>query len=266
MRDNAMMLYHSIVTFWFKSRSIPVNWIGGITVFSLVGLSCIGAPEPRDKHQISCYLGSTNQAHYHTSTIGVNTNARFGRQPVDALSPFLKRVSYKLQLQGVKNYIKHRSLYTNHDYGYSVRIPVGQIGLQDPPPSPNHGFSIELSTKPKADIWVGGSYNGAEWASFDEAINSYIGYIKDQGGKNIKVVQKANTHLSRLSAIRFVLQYQADTSGEIMEREIVLAFRKDRKGDDIFYELILTSPSSLHKSYRRVLTELQQGWRLLPLP
>ena len=54
-----------------------------------------------------------------------------------------------------------RGRYTNVDYGYSVVIPDGLVGENDPAPAPNHGFGITLSSG--TNLWVDASYEAVPY-------------------------------------------------------------------------------------------------------
>jgi hypothetical protein len=163
--------------------------------------------------------------------------------------------------------------YSNYDYAFSVQIPKGMIGFGSC--DTNHGFGIDLSNptsrlwteRTRDDIWpqsylyVDASYNSAEWKSLDEAMTVKLEYLKDDGVKDIELVSKTSTHLAKLRSIRFVARY--NKSGEAMVNDVVLAFRE--RGD-ILYTLDLTTPISRYDKDRGIITQMQQAWRLQPLP
>jgi len=155
--------------------------------------------------------------------------------------------------------VKNR--YLNYDYAYSVRVPNGLTGSRSPSPFPNHGFGIQLSDEPKASISVDGSYNAAEWRSFDDAIKAHKGFFKHEVGSEVKVVARAPAVLGKLRAVRFTM-----TSNNREVREVLLAFRKAPGEDGIVYEIVLTTPTFRYAKDKHVLGELQRTFRLKSLP
>lgn len=151
--------------------------------------------------------------------------------------------------------------YSNYDYAYSVRIPKGLIGYRSPAPMPNHGFGIDLSKEADSQVWMDASYNSLEWASFDDAINTELDYLKEKDVSDIKLVRRVSTHLSRLRAVRFVIDYKR--SGIPMVREVILAFRN---ANDVVYTLNLRTTATRYPEDKKVMNELQKTFRLEPLP
>jgi len=132
--------------------------------------------------------------------------------------------------------VKNR--YSNYDYAYSVRIPKGLIGLRSPSPFPNHGFAIELSDQ--AIVSVDGSYNAAEWRSFDDAIKVHKDSFKREVGGEVKIVARVPTVLGGLRAIRFTMKPR---TGDPEVRDVLLAFREAPGEVGIVYEIVLTTPT-----------------------
>lgn len=159
-----------------------------------------------------------------------------------------------------------RGLYSNYDYAYSVLIPDGLNALIPAPPLPNHGFNITLFDKPKSYLWVDASYNASEWKSYNDVVKAHTGYVKDNGGTNIRVVQQSPTQLSTLKAVHFVIQYEDHVSNELVMRDVIFAFRREQGGDEINYEIVLIAPVSRYDEDKEVVIELQKTWRLGPLP
>jgi hypothetical protein len=162
--------------------------------------------------------------------------------------------------------------YSNYDYAFSVKVPKGMIGFGSC--DTNHGFGIDLSdptshlwtepshTWPHSYLYVDASYNGLEWQSLDEAMKANLEYLKDnERVTDIQLTSKTSTRLSKLRAIRFVTRF--NKSGEATVEDVVIAFRKDA---DIVYTIDLTTPASPYDKDKDTLNELQESWRLQPLP
>jgi len=159
-----------------------------------------------------------------------------------------------------------RGKYYNYGYAYSVIVPTGLTGVRSPAPLPNHGFGISLSNRPKSYVWVDGSYNAIEWKTFDEAISSHIGFVKEDGGADVQLINKSLTILASLRAVRFIIQYKAKDSNETMVQEVVLAFRKNSRDANMTYEIGLVAPESRYEQDRKVLVQMQRTWKLRRLP
>jgi hypothetical protein len=169
-------------------------------------------------------------------------------------------------VQDTADYLTVKGRYSNYDYGYSVRIPRGLTALQSRPPFPNHGFIIELSEHPKAELGVSASYNAAEWNSFDDAVNAHAGFFKSKVGGEVSVVARAPAVLGGLKAVRFTLKPKTSAAKDPEVREVLLAFRKAAGEVGIVYEIVLTTPSSRYDKDKQLLTDLQRTWRLQSLP
>lgn len=169
-------------------------------------------------------------------------------------------------VQQTSNYLVVKDRYSNYDYGYSVRIPAGLTALQSRPPFPNHGFVIQLSDHPKADLSVSASYNGAEWNSFDDAINAHLDYFKNKVGGEVGIVARVPVVLGGLRAIRFTMKPKTSAASDHEVREVLLAFRKAPGEVGIVYEITLTTPSSRYNKDKHLVSELQKTWRLKSLP
>jgi hypothetical protein len=162
--------------------------------------------------------------------------------------------------------------YTNFNYAYSVLVPKGMMGGTNPPPSPQHGFGIDLMHPtttdwikqegfPNAYVSVDGSYNSLEWASLDEAMQESLKFLSEDYG-NSRLLTKKRIRLGGLRALRFVASYRE--SGEEMIEDEIVAFRK--KGDDIVYSIDLRTPASRYARDKSVVTQIQNSWSTDPLP
>jgi len=157
--------------------------------------------------------------------------------------------------------VVHKGRYFNHNYGYSVFLPSGLIGTSDPPPLPQHGFGITLSRNPSAYIWVDGSFNAADWASLDEAIDYRLDTIKEREG-NSEVLSRISTRLHRLPAIRFTVRYKGPSTGEPIVEDVIIAIRKRRRDVGIVYATGLTTPESRYPKDKELLNRLLKTWRI----
>ncbi len=157
--------------------------------------------------------------------------------------------------------IYEQGLYYNYDYAYSVRIPNGMIGYRSPSPMPNHGFGVTLSKEDEAKVWMDASYNSFEWASFDDAIEANLSFLKDKDNSDIKLAHRVLTRLSGLRAVRFIVSYKRSEIQRI--EDVILALRKD---GGIVYTLDLSTTPSRYFEDKKVINKLCKRFRLKPLP
>lgn len=162
-------------------------------------------------------------------------------------------------------YKVRRGQYTNYEYGYTVSIPKGFVGISDPSPQPQHGFGITLSKQPKAEILVGGTYNAAEYESLDEAVDADLDWLKKQVTE-LEVLKRAPTTLGNLQAMQLMVRYKSPASGETMMRDLITAIRNRKEETGIVYEIGLTTPEARHDEDSKVFDQVVKTWTLKPLP
>lgn len=165
-----------------------------------------------------------------------------------------------------------RGRYTHFDYAYSVLVPAGMTGATDPPGGSQHGFGIDLTNPtttawterdslPKAYLYVEGSYNSAELASLDDAVQESLKFLKEKDGRS-RLLSKRRTRLGGLPAIRFTASY--DEGNEAMTEEEIIAFRGP--DSDIVYSIDLRTPASRYARDKSLVTQMQKSWLADPLP
>jgi hypothetical protein len=160
--------------------------------------------------------------------------------------------------------------YYNYNYGFSVDLPKGMIGVRSPAPMPNHGFVIDLENPQasKSDrnssstLSVEASYNSAMWESFDDAIKDELNWVSE-GGNRIKSLSKIPICLAGLRAMRFVQVYENNRGLAI--NDVTLAFRKEH-GEEVIYTIYLNTPLSRYEQDKSAVVYLQKTWCLQPLP
>ncbi|HEV8370234.1 MAG TPA: hypothetical protein VGQ39_19940 [Pyrinomonadaceae bacterium] len=154
-----------------------------------------------------------------------------------------------------------KGLYSNDEYGYSLRIPDPFIAYRSPEPMPNHGFAIDLSKRDDATVWVDGMYNALEWASLNQAARANLEYLHDPEVTDIRMVQCKYIRLSRLRAVRIVAAYKR--TGISMIEDEIIAIRKER---DIVYTLKLRTTVARYSEDVKVLDRLHRTFNLEPVP
>ena len=155
-----------------------------------------------------------------------------------------------------------KDIYASPDYGFSIRIPDGFVGMIPPPPLPQHGIRIYLSRDHEEFIWVNGSYNAAEYTSAQEDISKNLGWLKTEG-EGLEVLAKVPTHLQYLSAKRIMIRYRKKGSGERMIEDYVAALRGATNGTEtgVCYELGLISRSDNYETNKQTFDQVLHSWQ-----
>ena len=111
--------------------------------------------------------------------------------------------------------------YTNGDYGYAVTIPKNMAAFRTPPPAPNHGFGMNLSTMPDSYLWVDASYDVLEYPG--TIAEWKVQLLRERGASNATIRKQSKTNLGGLAAVRIVIDYEL--KGAAMMSETVDARR-----------------------------------------
>lgn len=156
--------------------------------------------------------------------------------------------------------------YSNYEYGYSITIPEGVIGVSNPSPYPQHGFSIPLSNQPEAQIWVDGSFNAAMYTSLPEATENYLKYLRDES-EEVEVLIRESVKLHKLNAMRVVAKYKNKAISTTMIQDLVIAIRQNANADEpeVIYTLRLRTPESRYATDKDILDMLISTWRTTSL-
>lgn len=185
--------------------------------------------------------------------------------PVEQDTPTQEEIAEEAAREG---YRIHRGRYTNQEYGFSVVIPEGYVGVKDPEPNPAHGFWIVLSRRPKATINVYGNYDAANYTSLDEAVDAQLRYVKSDG-TGIEVLSREPMKLQSLPATRVVARYRDPASGATMIQDLITSFRWQRyDGEEepwVLYILFLRTPESRYNADKEVFDRVVSAWRATPL-
>ena len=111
-------------------------------------------------------------------------------------------VAGRMQSADGSDTVPIEGLYVNHDYGYSVRIPVGFRGEMAKAPKPNHGFVVYLGNREEY-ISVYAEYNVLDDADIP---GTPTGDLVDQVSK--KEVRTAGLTGQRITYKHDGLQYE----------------------------------------------------------
>lgn len=158
---------------------------------------------------------------------------------------------------------KVRGEYHNCNFGYSVTIPKGFVGIADSGPAQpvqNHGFRIQLSTSSDCYIGVDGYSNSAGWASSEEMVDAYVETIRKHAKGNV-AVQKRRLKLNGYPALRATIRYQNSDSNKhlVYDMITIVSLKQER-----CYKLTLECEEGNYEEYRHVFEQLASTWRLYP--
>jgi hypothetical protein len=169
-----------------------------------------------------------------------------------------------------QGYKVHRQQYSNYEYGYTVLIPSGLVGVSNPSPGPQHGFEIVLSKRPAAGIRVDGSYDADLYGSLEEAAEARLRWLKrDNNLTEIEVLRSEQATLQNLQAVRQAVRFSEPGSGEKMVLDFVAAIRIENEGGDeetrVLYTISLSTPESRYRDDQEILEQVITSWRAKPL-
>jgi len=164
--------------------------------------------------------------------------------------------------------------YSNCDYGYYVDLPNEIVAHEAKPPSPNHGFIIDLaepdssadalSKKLARYISVGNIYDAAELPSLAAIVDDELKSLeRDKSG--FHVLERAPTRLGGLNATLLRLRY---TEGiETISEVDIVSYRPrgPNKLGDVIYEFQLVTPEDTYPQDRHVFDEILSGFHLTTL-
>ena len=161
--------------------------------------------------------------------------------------------------------------YSNCDHGYYVDLPDGFVAHGAKPPSPNHGFVINLADPGNtADalsktlsrrIFVSNTANYQDLPSLNAIVESELHSMKAEATA-FRVLERVPTKLGGLDATLVRVRYQVDAQN--VDELDIFAYRSPRSGDvgDNIYVLGLITPESMYSSDKEVFDKIRQGFHL----
>jgi hypothetical protein len=159
-----------------------------------------------------------------------------------------------------------RTRYTNHEYGYSLKIPRGLVGLSPPVPWPQHGIEVRISRNRDAYIVTNAFFSAVDYPSLDAAVDSDLQEL-GQKATELQIVNRHRGWLGRLEATRWRVRYMDPTSGAMLINETMTAVRRARHPEEgVLYTLTLVTTESRYQSDRKVFNRILRSWRMRPLP
>lgn len=141
-------------------------------------------------------------------------------------------------------------------YAYRVTVPPGLTGLKTPPPAPQHGFTIDLSSG--AHISVDGSYNAQFYPTARHAAEAHA---ESLANKQISPPLHQSTKLAGLPAIETTIRYRENKSAPECERRSIIALRPATP--EIIYEILLDATMPVSPKDLSDFRALQRSFRLI---
>jgi hypothetical protein len=158
--------------------------------------------------------------------------------------------------------------YSNCQYSYYLLLPEGVVAHAEHPPSPHHGFLINLpnvglKTEVSMDnsdrfLWVNAEYNVSEESTLSGISDYYVG-LTSRGKDNLKLVERHRTRLQSVPATRYKVEYDTPR-GRVVEEEVIAL----RSG--VVYELGVRTLKSDYPADRERLEQTLTGFRFIRLP
>jgi hypothetical protein len=161
----------------------------------------------------------------------------------------------------------HRFGYVNCDYGYYVAFPHGVIGMGDLPPSPNHGFlinlaSVEIPSQIEAIvdtnnyIDVTNEYEVQDATKTSELVDRELDYWKERYPHAIVVSNRA-ARLGGLNGRRLVIKYK--DHGQEMIEDLTVMMRER----SIEYTISMVTPADKYEKNRPLLESILAGFHIV---
>ena len=153
--------------------------------------------------------------------------------------------------------IEYRGLYTNQDYGFTVRIPRGLVAVGATAGAPNHGFVLNLAEG--SQIEVSAFYvNPDDHVPFPSELPRHFPVRTPEGE-----IQRATfTRLGGMRAQR-TLTAVVTPRGATRVTDKVVAVRNDKDGNPyIRYTVTLMSESKPHSVGTKVFSSVLRSFQL----
>jgi len=178
----------------------------------------------------------------------------------------LGHVSTKAHVPKISKDQLWKGTYVNYEYGYSLTIPRGLVGLSPPAPWPQHGIEIRLTGSHHAHVLTNADFSAVDYPSLDAAIDSDLREPR-QNSTETQLVSRRNARLRSLEAVRVMVRYKEAVSGTAFVEETITAIRRAKRPEEgVLYTIRLVTPEQRYESDRRVLESILRSWRLRRLP
>jgi len=175
-------------------------------------------------------------------------------------------VSTNTQVSKISKDQLWKSTYANYEYGYSLTIPRGLVGLSPPAPWPQHGIEIRLAGNHYAHILTNADFSAVDYPSLDAAVDSDLREPR-QNSTETQLVSRRRARLRSLEAMRVMVRYKEAVSGTTFVEETITAIRRAKGPEEgVLYTIRLVTPEQRYQNDRKVFESILRSWRFRPLP
>ncbi|HTZ17919.1 MAG TPA: hypothetical protein VMB78_05715 [Dissulfurispiraceae bacterium] len=148
--------------------------------------------------------------------------------------------------------------YINKEFGFSVVIPKGSTGFNTPPPRPDNGIGILLSSNPNSFVSFIAQDGSVQLERFyAESITN----LREEAEKVLSI-KRVDTILDNMKAIRYIAKYTCVAKPGVFINEAILAYNSERR---IFYASTLLTTGDKYKKDGMIFNKILKTWRLIPL-
>jgi hypothetical protein len=178
---------------------------------------------------------------------------------------FMVSATFGQQCVGVANQF-HGEYQNLKGFAYRVTLPLKLTGCADPSLPTSHSFSVDLSIKDGAFIWVDGSWNAALYPSPLFAAQEHLKGLKEEV-RTIGAPSFRRSSLASLSAIRLRVEVENKEASEKRVQEEAVAIR-NYSGDPVgvVYTVGLDTTTEPLSEDERVMGMVLASFRLDPQP
>ena len=180
------------------------------------------------------------------------------------LFPYSLSSVHKIEQQNESGWVKHKGLYRNHVYNFSVFIPKGKIGISSRPPNPDHGIKIMLDEADVSHLWATAIYDSTGLGSLDNIVADQLKSFTADKKIIVKSINSTMTVKRRL-ATRLTIEYKSDENTEVMVQDSIYILKKPvSKGSDTgtLYELVLITQKQNYLSHKQLLESMLKSWEI----
>jgi hypothetical protein len=150
--------------------------------------------------------------------------------------------------------LRFTGLYTNESFGYSIKLPDGVQGYDDPDAATHHGFGLVTGDKPQSYTFVEGRANSLEYRTARQGGDQFVRYLRDDG-KAIESVAVKRSTLGSLPAVQVVVTYTCRRMQYIAASRFALSPQKDLE-----FQVTLYALANRFERDRVVFDQLLKSW------
>lgn len=213
-----------------------------------------------DPVHLSNWYAPAERGSYYLDRLSGEEHIEFSTRRGRGMDVFLRFVAAENKVEE-KTY---SGKYRNDNYGYSIQIPKALVGKSEVPPTLEHGIQLTLPSGSESHLWVGGDYDHARFMFLKWVARARLDWLRN-AGIEVLTVNRRPARLGGLPAERVRITYTAPESGQMIQ-DLIIAFRTDREGSKILYQVEMTTAASTYQQDRDAFNQIVRSWRLTPLP